>query len=180
MPVERVMKKYKVEKKQQVYDKRFALTTKLKAAGLTLDDVNNLPTAPAKMGAPKKSAKKAAAKKASAPGEAAPKKAAPKKAKAAKAVAAADDEESLFFTIEETPPPMPAANRTEEKERALEKVDKLVADTKIGQAFLIPKVRKVAVRKHLTDNYPEQHFKMYAVTDNDNIIRVYKVKPPQK
>lgn len=154
-----VMKKHKVEK-QSVYDRRYSLKKRIKAAGIEVDAALNLPTV-----------KESQITKETAHGGA--KKAATKKAAVKVAKASGED---LLFTIDKTPPPLPKT-ADEEKVEALARIKMLAEECPVDAAIIIPAKYKSAAMKMLNSEIPSAKWKAFDIADNPVAVRIYKKNP---
>ncbi len=82
-----------------------------------------------------------------------------------------------IFEIEETPPPPRFRGTTPEVEALKEKIKRTLQQLKPGQAFILPSEHRSAVRKFLSDAYPDKYLTIGTVPGNDAVVRVYLRKP---
>jgi hypothetical protein len=161
---EDVMKKHKVEK-QYVYDRRYTVKKRIKAAGIEPDAAAELPTIKESvLFSGTRAVKKAATK-----------KAATKKAAAKNAAEPASDVD-IMFTIDRTPPPLPMT-ADEEKNAAIAKIKRLAEECPVDAAIIIPAKYKSAAMKMLNAELQTAKWKAFEIHDNPNAVRIYKKNP---
>lgn len=83
------------------------------------------------------------------------------------------------FQIEVAPPPL-VRGATAEKLALLTKVDRTMANTKPGQAFIIPISGESTIKRHLKREYPNDRFSFTKIADNPDGLRVYLLHPLPK
>lgn len=87
----------------------------------------------------------------------------------------ANDLVTGIFEIEDAPPPKFGRLTAPETVMMLLKVDRTIEQTKVGQAFVVPAVKRVTIKRHLRDNYPQDRFIITKIIGNDTMVRVYRL-----